>query len=178
MNSRKREIVKALLRERDGNHCFYCGKPMARGTGHSVTIEHLLSQSHGGTNNLENLVLAGSRCNGRVSDRPLHEKLKMRDLWYSAKLPDYPNFFLRRGWWSLPPDEPSPVWVDEPGQPSAWEFDHSKTTLETKSAYTIVEPPPGVDEYALVEWTRTRSRFRRIQKKRMRRAFLQAQIVG
>jgi hypothetical protein len=58
--SQQRRMVKGILFERDGDKCFYCRLAMHRG---SATIEHLTPRSWGGSNFLDNLVLACAKCN-------------------------------------------------------------------------------------------------------------------
>lgn len=67
---------KKLLMIRDGNCCFYCGERMCY---ESMTVEHLLSIVHGGSNRLENLVLAHRRCNGLAGDLSVFEKVQLRE---------------------------------------------------------------------------------------------------
>jgi len=67
---------KAVLLERDGRECFYCGLPMVD---EEITVEHLIALDKGGTNRLENLALAHDSCNRRVGNQSLTLKLKIRD---------------------------------------------------------------------------------------------------
>jgi len=67
-------IHKALL-QRDGNGCFYCGKRL----GDDQSREHLVAAANGGTERLENLVLAHHACNVKAGDLPLIDKIKLRD---------------------------------------------------------------------------------------------------
>lgn len=56
------------LRERHGDNCHWCGKPMCFDTKEemlSATIEHLVAKSEGGTNSQSNLRLAHAECNNR-----------------------------------------------------------------------------------------------------------------
>jgi len=58
--------LKAVLRERHGDNCHWCGKPMCFETNQeplSATIEHVIPKSKGGTNKQSNLRLAHTRCN-------------------------------------------------------------------------------------------------------------------
>lgn len=72
-----------LLRARDGDGCWYCGKTInfdlkapAKLAG---TLEHLLAQSLGGTSALDNLVICHAKCNAHLRDHPLPTKRKMRE---------------------------------------------------------------------------------------------------
>lgn len=78
ISSEKKEEIRARLYKRDGWQCHYCQIPFV--VFEELTpdvmgcyripqdkavacVDHILSQSLGGTNALENLVLACSRCN-------------------------------------------------------------------------------------------------------------------
>jgi len=66
---------RLFLFRRDGNLCFYSGKPMTQITS---TIEHLIPLSKGGTNCKENLVLCLQEHNSRVGNASLREKLEYK----------------------------------------------------------------------------------------------------
>ena len=68
--------VRKALFKRDGNQCFYCGEGMRRD---QMTIEHLLSLSHGGSNRIENLVLSHSICNANAGSLSLLQKIELRE---------------------------------------------------------------------------------------------------
>ena len=56
------------------------------------SIEHLISKSLGGSSILENFVLCHPRCNRILANRPLTEKIKLRDrrrrkLWRATLRP-------------------------------------------------------------------------------------------
>lgn len=68
--------MKEALFERDGNKCFYTGVEL---TPETATIEHLIPISKGGKNNTDNLVLCTEESNQEMGDKPLIEKIKMRD---------------------------------------------------------------------------------------------------
>lgn len=72
-NNKKR--IEALYK-RDGDLCFYCQKPVDRS---EASAEHILSRCHGGTNRLENMALSHIKCNQRVGDLPVIEKIKIRE---------------------------------------------------------------------------------------------------
>jgi len=63
---------KVKLLERDGDRCFYCGKPV----GEDITVEHLIPLTSGGTNLLSNMVLAHFKCNQEQGFKPLNEKVQ------------------------------------------------------------------------------------------------------
>lgn len=71
----RRAIVEKLL-HRDGPECFFCGKRMKD----DISVEHLLSRSKGGSNHLDNLVLAHILCNSEASNRAIVDKIKMREM--------------------------------------------------------------------------------------------------
>lgn len=72
-----RQNVEAKLRKRDGDGCFFCGRPFTEEK--PATLEHLLSIAHGGNNHLSNLVLAHGECNLKADSMPVIEKVKLRD---------------------------------------------------------------------------------------------------
>lgn len=81
-NISKRKIA---LRQRDGDLCFYCFKPMFRyaegekDETDDATIEHLVGRGKGGPDHQDNLVLAHDSCNKIVANLPLVSKLKVRE---------------------------------------------------------------------------------------------------
>jgi 5-methylcytosine-specific restriction endonuclease McrA len=78
--SRKRHALtdlKARLASRDGKECFFCGvryKTLDR-----YTVEHLLSFSHGGKENINNLCLACESCNTAIGNMAIVKKVLFRD---------------------------------------------------------------------------------------------------
>lgn len=68
--------TKRSLFERDGYFCFYTNTELTEET---ATIEHLIPLSKGGKNNLDNLVLCTKESNHEMADRPLIEKIKLRE---------------------------------------------------------------------------------------------------
>ena len=81
------------LRARDGDHCWLCLKPMdfaARpNSSKAWSIEHLIPTCRGGPGTLENLVLCHPPCNRILRDRPLKDKIKLRErrqrkMWIAA----------------------------------------------------------------------------------------------
>lgn len=61
-----RRLRRQRLIERDGMLCALCGLPMGRRT---VTIDHILPKSLGGTNDMANLRLAHKKCNRRRGNK-------------------------------------------------------------------------------------------------------------
>lgn len=62
---------------RDGRRCFYCDVELT--DGRQPTVEHLLSKSRGGSDDLANLAIACKPCNQAVADRPIVQKVRYRD---------------------------------------------------------------------------------------------------
>ena len=60
-----------------------CDRPMtfaaARNSDAAPSREHLIAESRGGPNTLDNLVLCHTRCNRELKDLPLVEKIRMRE---------------------------------------------------------------------------------------------------
>lgn len=70
-----REPTRTALLERDGPDCWFCGTEM----GDDCTIEHLIPKSKGGRNSKANYVLAHAHCNQQAGDKPLTDKIAMRE---------------------------------------------------------------------------------------------------
>jgi len=66
--------MRRKLLARDGDDCWFCGKPM----GEDCTIEHLVPKSKGGSNRLDNYALAHAACNHMAADKPLVAKIELR----------------------------------------------------------------------------------------------------
>lgn len=71
------EKIKSQILERDGGECFYCNAQTVDGENRSV--EHILSISHGGNNNLANLAFACVNCNQAVGNMSIVEKIEYRE---------------------------------------------------------------------------------------------------
>ncbi len=74
---RKRKAMrahKAKLAARDGKKCFCC---LAKLGFDELTIEHILSFSHGGTDNDNNLCLVCQPCNKLLGNKPVARKIEM-----------------------------------------------------------------------------------------------------
>lgn len=66
--STKRRRLRALLR-RDGAACAYCARPFGTGEPYSsMTIDHVVPVSRGGSHALTNLMLACKACNYAKAD--------------------------------------------------------------------------------------------------------------
>lgn len=73
--------TRAVLRLRDGDDCWFCGKPM----GDDCTLEHLIAKAKGGNNSLANYALAHRQCNADAAALPLVEKIAMRTRLHAAQ---------------------------------------------------------------------------------------------
>lgn len=60
---------------RDGLACCYCGQAI-EDSGTSLTLDHLVPRSHGGSNEATNLVTACEKCNKSRQDRDWREFAK------------------------------------------------------------------------------------------------------
>lgn len=67
--------TRAILYERDGHQCWFCHLPLNG----DVTIEHMLAQKLGGTDHIDNLVLAHSQCNQKAGHKTPEEKQAIRE---------------------------------------------------------------------------------------------------
>lgn len=67
---------KARLAARDGKKCFFCWAVLGFD---ELTIEHILSVSHGGSDNVNNLCLACEPCNTEIGNLPVTKKMVYRD---------------------------------------------------------------------------------------------------
>lgn len=65
---------REALFERDGRACWYCNAEMPDG---DMTVEHLISRDKGGSDHLDNLVLAHQRCNLAADNLPLRRKIEL-----------------------------------------------------------------------------------------------------
>ncbi len=65
MSGKDRKRRRKSLERKQGPYCYYCGLwfPM-----NLMTIDHVVPMSKGGTNNLNNLVLACYGCNRAKAD--------------------------------------------------------------------------------------------------------------
>lgn len=70
-NSARKRQQKAVLLQRDGALCAWCG---ALKSPSDLTIDHVKPVSKGGRNALFNLCLACEDCNKAKGDRPAHER--------------------------------------------------------------------------------------------------------
>ena len=84
IGSAAKRRIYAHLRERHGDNCHWCGKPMDfvdKLNPLSATIEHLVPKSKGGTNEQSNLRLAHRRCN---EDRSEPTPKRVRSPFYAV----------------------------------------------------------------------------------------------
>ena len=71
MKTDTKKITRQALRDRDGHLCHYCAKPNAH------TIDHVVPQSQGGSDDLDNLVLACTECNHKKGSMAYENFIKM-----------------------------------------------------------------------------------------------------
>lgn len=90
----RRKLLRKTLRERDGDNCHYCGGTMSFkevDVPSSATIEHIECQFDGGTDDMENLVLACKACNNTRSRIPYRifreSRIVLRPLWGACSIP-------------------------------------------------------------------------------------------
>lgn len=67
--------LRQTLLERDGDDCWLCGDPL----GDDITFEHLIPRSVRGSSHSVNLALAHEACNVLLGNKPLAEKIAMRE---------------------------------------------------------------------------------------------------
>lgn len=67
---------KAEIYKRDGGICFYCGVHL---TEEEASLEHLLSTTHGGNNDKNNLTIACKPCNLEAGAKSIVKKVRFRD---------------------------------------------------------------------------------------------------
>ena len=82
----KRARMTEIVR-RDGPNCWLCTLPipkLPKRPGKRASIEHLVARTLGGGNALANLVLCHDACNRHLGDRPIEQKLKIREKWHST----------------------------------------------------------------------------------------------
>ncbi|RIY00189.1 HNH endonuclease [Aureimonas flava] len=70
--------TRAILLERDGPGCVFCGQFLDRGE-LRPTIEHFHALAKTGNNHPDNLALACEGCNGAVGNDPVVKKIAFRD---------------------------------------------------------------------------------------------------
>lgn len=73
-------VHRALL-DRDGDRCFYCNRKL----GDDQSREHLVAAANGGSDRLDNLVLAHHACNVKAGELSLIDKIKLRDRMRKTK---------------------------------------------------------------------------------------------
>lgn len=73
---RQMTSLKKKLANRDGEHCFWCGKV---DTIDNLTVEHILNKMHGGSDNTRNLSLACPPCQRALGNSPIVEKILYRE---------------------------------------------------------------------------------------------------
>lgn len=64
------------LRERDGDTCFFCCRPVLV---EDESPEHLVAITHGGPDHIANMALTHKTCNAQAGHLSLMEKIRMRE---------------------------------------------------------------------------------------------------
>lgn len=71
------------LRARDGDLCWLCNKHIdfkaEPNSAKAWSLEHLVATVHGGPNALANMVLCHPPCNRVLGERPLKDKIRLRE---------------------------------------------------------------------------------------------------
>ena len=65
-----RPVLIPKLLERDGDKCHYCEREFEDTQCRRMTVDHIVPISQGGTDDLDNLVLACNQYNGKKKERP------------------------------------------------------------------------------------------------------------
>ena len=68
-----------VLRDRDGDACFYCGLALVFDDRDDFRIEHLVPRSHGGPDHVSNLALTHTLCEMKAGTLSAAEKVRLRD---------------------------------------------------------------------------------------------------
>lgn len=69
---RNKKLREQVFNE-DGNRCAYCLIQFEKLPVESRTVDHIVTRSNGGTNDLTNLIAACHGCNSRRRDMPISE---------------------------------------------------------------------------------------------------------
>ena len=74
----RRKEIRKLLAERDGRECHYCGTKLGLGKSarRRTNIDHIVPQSQGGSDDLDNLLLSCRTCNTRKGDKPYEKYIR------------------------------------------------------------------------------------------------------
>lgn len=64
VSTRWKRVRRLAIGERDGWRCFYCDEELTWGT---LTIDHIVPRSQGGSNSINNMVSCCKACNTRKS---------------------------------------------------------------------------------------------------------------
>jgi hypothetical protein len=82
MNAPGKLSITERIRARDGENCWCCGGKLEfdaqPNSKKAPTREHLVAQSLGGGNALDNLALCHAGCNRMLADKPLKQKQAIR----------------------------------------------------------------------------------------------------
>ena len=91
MQERKRQKrIKEYVINRDGSICCYCDQPLTLET---ITLEHIVPDSHRGTFNSTNLTVACSVHNNQRGNKPFFEYCKKFN-WSEEKINKYKKLYF------------------------------------------------------------------------------------
>lgn len=79
VNRKRKQLTKRkrAIADRDGDMCFWCIRVDL--TIDDLTLEHILSKRHGGSDNIHNLSLACTDCQFALGALPVTKKLLLRE---------------------------------------------------------------------------------------------------
>ncbi len=154
MNSKRREQLISLLANRDGWYCFYCRKPLlapkdgdplrwsmwfegwqAEFGACPATLEHIKPRSEGGSDDLDNLLLACGLCNSRRGVKTYYIYQAEMLLWCD----DHRAELERYGYWSVvsppPPPQALEYW-EQTGESRHWHPDQWERLVAPVRSYS------------------------------------------
>jgi 5-methylcytosine-specific restriction endonuclease McrA len=73
---RTKHDFRAYVVARDKHTCQYCGKPKLYGR--NLTIDHLIPRCNGGSNHVDNLIVACKQCNTKKNTRSVESYVEKR----------------------------------------------------------------------------------------------------
>ena len=87
---KRQKRIKDFVIERDGSICCYCDKVLIPET---ITMEHILADSHRGTFNSTNLTVACAPCNNKRGNKPFFDYCKQFQ-WSKDKIDKYKRLYF------------------------------------------------------------------------------------
>jgi hypothetical protein len=95
--------VRGALIQRDGSICAYCRVPLGKGTGNNTTLDHRVPRSAGGSDDIDNLVLACRPCNTLKGSQEWPLGVKVQTHLHYQRFDEHPSHHEAR------PNTVSPV---------------------------------------------------------------------